>query len=164
MNVSKRCLSKSEVIKQQMELLGDLQSFLEENTSISQVTRGKLLGMLRNPPREGLSHGQLAVTVVDTALPFLKATYVLDGDGPLALSCYESISSLNAAARQGNYSILASVASNISSGDTDMEEHLIDHAKYCIQPGVSYYFQQLSTNMKGPLENIKLHDYFSHRS
>ena len=110
-NVSKRCLQtphdrgysptrwwcKFEVIKQHMELLGDLQLFLEENTSISQVTRGKLLGMLRNPPREGLSHGQLEVTVVDTALPFVKATYVLDGDGPLALSCYESISYLNTA-------------------------------------------------------------------
>ena len=100
-----------------------------------------------------------AVTV-DTALPFVKTTYVLDGDGPLALSCYESISYLNAAARQGNYSILASVASNLSSGVTNMEEYLIDHAKSCIQPGVSYYFQQLSTNMKGPLETIKAAQLF----
>ena len=126
-----RWWSKFEIIKQLMELLGNLRSFLEENTSISPATRGKPLGMLQNPEEKPYLMVELAVTV-DTALPFVKATYVLDGDGPLALSYYESISSLNAAARQGNYSILASVASNLSSGDTDMEEHLIDHAKSCV--------------------------------
>ena len=143
-----------------MELLGDLQSFLEENTSISPATRGNPLGMLRNTQEKPYLMVELAVTV-DTALPFVKATYVLDGDRPLALSCYESISSLNAAARQGNYSYLASVASNLSSGDTDMEEHLIDHAKSCVQPEIYYYFQQLSTNMKGPLETFKDAQLFS---
>ena len=86
---------------------------------------------------------------------------MLDGDGPLVLSCYESISYLNPAARQGNYSILTSVASNLYSGDTAMEEHLTDHAKSCVQPGVSYYFQQVSTNMKGPLETFKAARLFS---
>ena len=103
---------------------------------------------------------ELAVTV-DAALPFVKATYVLEGDGPLALSCYETISSLNAAARQANYNNLAAVASNLSSGDTVMEEHLIDHAKSCVQPGISFNFQQLSTNMKGPLEAFKAARLFS---
>ena len=155
-----KAVCKFEVIKQLIELLGDLLSFLEENTSISPATRGKPLGMLRNPQEKAYLMVELAVTV-DTALPFVKATYVLDGDGRLALSCYESISSLNAAARQGNYSILTSVASNLSSGDTDMEEHLTDHAKSCVQPGVSYYFQQLSTKMKVPLKTFKASRLFS---
>ena len=97
---------------------------------------------------------ELAVTI-DPALPFVRATYLLEGDGPLALSCYEAISSLNSAARQANYSNLSAVASTLSAGDTDMEEHLIAHATSCVQPGISYYFQQLATNMKGPLEAFK---------
>ena len=31
---------------------------------------------------------ELAVTV-DAGKPFVQATYVLEGDGPLALQCYE---------------------------------------------------------------------------
>ena len=54
-----------------------------KKTSISPTTRGKLLGYASNPPREGLSHGRASSTV-DAALPFVKATYVLE-DGPLVL-------------------------------------------------------------------------------
>ena len=135
--------------KQLMELFGDVQPFLEVNTSISPATRGKLLGMLQNPQEKAYLMVELAVTV-DVALPFVKATYVLEGDGPLALSCYETISSLNAAARQANYSNLFAVA---STGDTDM---VIEHAKKCVQPGVAYYFKQLSTNMKEAFKAARL--------
>ena len=45
---------------------------------------------------------ELAVTV-DAAMPFVKATYNLEGDGPLALSCYETISGLNVAARLSEF-------------------------------------------------------------
>ena len=155
-----RWWSKFEVMKQLMDLFRDVQPFLEENTSVSPATREKLLSMLHNPQERAYLMVELAVTV-DAALPFVKATYVLEGDGPLALSCYETISSLNAAARQGNYANLAAVAANLSSGDTNMKKHLIDHGKSCVQPGISYYFQQLSTNMKGPLEAFKAARLFS---
>ena len=83
--------------------------------------------MLQTPQEKAYLTVELAVTV-DTALPFVKATYELEGDGPLALSCYETISSLNATARQNDYSNLVAVASILSSGKTNMKEHLIDHA------------------------------------
>ena len=149
-----RWWSKFEVMKQLMELFGDVQPFLEENASISPATRTKLLGMLLNQQEKAYLMVELAVTI-DAALPFVRATYLLEGDGPLALSFYEAISSLNSAARQANYSNLSAVASTLSAGDTDMEEHLIAHATSCVQPGISYYFQQLATNMKGPLEAFK---------
>ena len=34
---------------------------------------------------------------------FVKATYNLEGDGPLALTCYNTVSALNVAARQAHY-------------------------------------------------------------
>ena len=110
-----RWWSQFEVMKQLMELFGDVQPFLEENTSISPATRGKLLGMLRNPQERAYLMVELAVTV-DAALPFVRATYILEGDGPLALSCYETIASLNISARQANYSNLAAVAANLLQG------------------------------------------------
>jgi len=74
-------------------------------------------------------------------MPFVKATYNLEGDGPLALTCYEPISALNVVARQADYHNLAAVASHISSGDAQMERELLQHAKSCVQPGISYYFE-----------------------
>ena len=89
------------MMKQLMDLFGDVQPFLEDNTSISPATRGKLLGILQNSQEKAYLMVELAVTI-DAAMPFVKATYVLEGDGPLALSCYETISALNAAARQAH--------------------------------------------------------------
>ena len=87
---------------------------------------------------------ELAVTI-DTGMPFVKATYNLEGDGPLVLSCYETISELNATARQANYPNLLAVASQVSFGDARLESELVQHAKNCVNPSISYYFQQIST-------------------
>ena len=56
------------------------------------------------PSTDVLTLGGLAV-IVDAGMPFLRATctYNLEGDGPLALKCYEEISSLNAAVAQAYY-------------------------------------------------------------
>ena len=77
----------------------------------------------------------------------------MEGNGLLALSCYEAISThaLNVAARQAHYLNLEAVAHNVAS-DNDMEEELIQYAKSCAQPGVTYYFNQLATSMKEPFE------------
>ena len=103
---------------------------------------------------------ELAVTI-DAGMPFVKATYNLEGDGPLALTCYETISTLNAAARQAYYPNLMSVASQISSGDSQMESELVQHAKSCVQPGLTYYFQQISASMRDPLAAFKAARLFS---
>ena len=69
--------------------------------------------------------------------------------------CYETISTVKVAGRQADYPNLAAVASHISSGDARMESKLLQHVKSCVQPGISYYFQQLSTSMKEPLAAFK---------
>ena len=86
-------------MKQLMVLFGDVQPFLEEDTSVSPGTRGKLLAILQNPQEKAHLMVELAVTI-DAGMSFVKATYNLEGDGPLALTCYETISALSVAARQ----------------------------------------------------------------
>ena len=95
-----------EFMNQLMDLFGDVQPFLEESTSVSPVTRGKLLAILQNS-KKSLSHGGVSSTI-DAGMPFVKATYNLKGNGPLALICYETISALNIAARQADYCNLRS--------------------------------------------------------
>ena len=155
-----RWWSKFEVMKQLLDLFGDVLPFLELNTSISPATRGKLLSILHDPHEKSHLMVELAVTI-DAGMPFVKATYNLEGDGPLALTCYEAISTLNAAARQAYYPNLMSVASQISSGDSQMESELVQHAKSCVQPGLTYYFQQISASMRDPLAAFKAARLFS---
>ena len=90
---------------------------------------------------------ELAVTI-DAAMPFVKATYNLEGDGLLSLTCYLAISALNAAAKQVNYTNLQALARDLFAGDRKKEEELSQYAKSCVQPGITYYFQQLSTNIE----------------
>ena len=138
-----RWWSKFEVMKQMMDVFGDVEPFLE-NTSVSTATVEKLLSVLRNPSEKARLMVELAVTI-DTGMPFVKATYNLEGDGPLVLSCYETIRELNATARQANYPNLLAVASQVSFGDARLESELMQHAKNCVNPSISYYFQQIST-------------------
>ena len=76
--------------------------------------------------------------------------YDLEGDGPLVLSCYDTISALNMAARQAHYPNLDAIAGRIAANAHE-ESDLAEHAKRCILPGIAYYFHQVSTNMKSAL-------------
>ena len=128
-------------MKQLLDLFGYIQPFLESNTDISPATRAKLLSMFSDEQQKSYLMVELAVTI-DVAMPFVKATYSLEGDGPLALTCYEAISALNVAARQAYYPNLQAVAHTVSFGDSDAEQELIVYAKSCVQPGIAYYFHQ----------------------
>ena len=108
--------------------------------------------MLHDRQQKSYLMVELAITI-DAAMLFVKATYNLEGDGPLSLTCYETISALNAAARQANYPNLQVLARGLSAEDPNKEEELSQYVKLCIQPGITYYFQQLSTNMKQAVEN-----------
>ena len=63
-----------------MDLFSDVQPFLEENTSVSPATRGKLLAILQNPRTKAHVMVELAVTI-DGGTPFVKAAYNLEGVG-----------------------------------------------------------------------------------
>ena len=122
-----RWWSKYEVMKQVMDMFGDVQSFLEE-ASVSPATIDKLLSVLRDPQEKKHLQVELAATI-DASMPFVKATYSLEGDGPLALMCYDAICALNMAARQAHYPNVDAIAAHIAAGDAQEERELQLHAK-----------------------------------
>ena len=154
-----RWWSKYEVIRQVMDLFGDIHPFLEE-ASVSLATVNKLLSILQDPQEKKLLQVEIAVTI-DAGMPFVRATYNLEGDGPLALTCYDAISALNMATRQAHYPNLDAIAAHIAAGDVQEESKLLQYAKKCVEPEITYYFQQISTNMKTPLEAFKAARLFS---
>jgi len=53
-------------------------------------TKQKLMNIFNDPPKKRKLQMELAITI-DFGEPFVKETYNLEGDGPLALSEYEEI-------------------------------------------------------------------------
>ncbi len=76
-----------------MVYFGDIGPFLEENRELSQATRTKLLDMLKNTQLKAYIQIELAA-IIDAGDTFVKATYKLEGDGPLAFQCYEILNTV----------------------------------------------------------------------
>lgn len=91
-----RWWSKWELMNQLLVQFGDVRPFLDENEDLGTTTRQKLLGIFTDPQKIALFQIELAA-VIDMGEPFVKATYTLEGDGPLALECFEIISTIQAA-------------------------------------------------------------------
>ena len=84
-----RWWSKWELMNRLLVQFGDVRPFLD----LSPTTRQKLLGTLTDPQKYALL--QIELATVDEQ--FVKATYILEDDGALALECYEIISTIQAA-------------------------------------------------------------------
>jgi len=73
---------------------GDLDGFIKHNDDASPVTRGKLLAFFSNVTKISTLQIELAA-IVDFGEPFVKATYQLEGNAPLALDCFEIVDGLS---------------------------------------------------------------------
>ena len=133
-----RWWSRWEVFHQVMQQFGDVLPFLQEQTELSPATRKKLLQILADPIKNSRLQVELAA-VIDAGEPFVKATYVLEGDGPLALSCYEVVATLLAGIHVQHYPNLLAIAQTISNGHPALKQQWIDYGKACIAPGLQYF-------------------------
>lgn len=80
------------MIQQVLNAFGDVSSFLECD-DLPPANSSKLLDILHDPAKFRKLKMELSITV-DAMEPFVKATYVLEGDGALALVVYERLSML----------------------------------------------------------------------
>jgi len=88
---------------------GDVEPFLTSHEDLAPVTRQKLLGMLSDPQKKAALKMELAVTV-DVGEPFVKATYELESDGPLAIQCFEIVSAVQASLHAAHYPNVDAIA------------------------------------------------------
>ena len=148
-----RWWSKWEVMHQLLVQFGDVKQFLMKNSDVGPSTRPKLLAFFDDTQK--LKHLKIELAaVIDWGDPFVKATYKLEGDGPLAFTCYEAIQEVVTSIQVGNTPNVEAVARDLSTSIT-IQQALKAYAKQCIQPGVDYFNQQLATNLKGPLMAFK---------
>ena len=103
-----RWWSSWEVMNQAFTMFGGIEPFLRENEDVSPATRAKLLEFFDDHQKLFLLKLQLAV-VVDVGAHFVKATYALEGNGLLALICYDRILEIRAAIQSSNYPKLQAI-------------------------------------------------------
>ena len=132
-----RWWSKWEVMSQVMAFFGDVTPFLQGNPEMSPATNQKLLEILLNPTTKAFLQVELAA-VVDAGESFVKATYNLEGDGPLALTCFEILSTLNAGIQVGYYPNVQAIAQELSGGTPAVLQQWVDYAKARVRPRLQY--------------------------
>ena len=79
---------------------------------------------------------ELAITV-DAGEPFVKATYFLEGDGPLVFSCYEKILALKAFV---NTAFSNAVIDSLAKGNATVQQQLTHYASQCVKLGYDLIF------------------------
>ena len=127
---------------------------------MSHATRGRLLGFFSDASRKVILQVQLAA-IVDYGEPFVKGTYNLEGDGSLALRCYEIVDTIRASIHTANTPNVLAIAEKLSVGGPHTKQFLINHARACIQPGIDYFNKQIDTTLQGPLAAFKAARFFS---
>ena len=153
-----RWWSKWEILSQILVQFGDVKPFLQKNTDIGPSTRPKLLAFFEDSQK--LNHLKIELAaVVDWGEVFVKATYNLEGDGPLALTCYETIQEVISAVQVGNIPNVQAIAKSISSSSA-VQQQLVAHAKNCAEPALNY-FKQLTSSLKVPLAAYKASRLFN---
>ena len=60
--------------------------------------------------------------IIDAMEPFVKATYVLEGEGTLALVAYECLMTLFQTISAEHYPNVAAVAKKLANGDPSYEQ------------------------------------------
>lgn len=121
-----------------VQQFGDVELFLRDHDDIGLSTHKKLLDIASQPQKMALLKLELA-TVVDIGSYFVKATYSLEGDGVLAVKCYEEILKIRNAIHTKHYPNLRAVTRAMSPSDTAAQQQLIDYGLSCVQPGLAYF-------------------------
>ena len=133
------------VLHQFLLQFGDVVPFLDAHAELSPTTREKLLQMLSDRQRSACLWKDLAA-VVDMGEYFVKATYRLEGDGPLVFSCFEVLTALTAAMQTACYPNLKAVAKALASGSPMIEQQLIVLAR--LNTSFTIVYQLLLNNRR----------------
>lgn len=102
---------------------------------------------------------EIAITV-DAMEAFVKATYNLEGDGPLALTTYEEIRKLFAVISAKHYPNVTAVAKRLSLGNSTHENQLMAYGCNCVQPAFDY-FELKFNDLKPVVDAFMAAQYFS---
>ena len=94
--------------------------------------------ILDDPLKSACFQLELAVTI-DAGRPFVQATYRLEGDGPLALVCFEELDKLLQAIRVAHYPNVTRISQLLAQGQPHMTQ-AAQYASSCVHAARFYLF------------------------
>ena len=130
---------------------GDVHSFLQDKDL--PPSRLKLLEILDDPPQRRKLVMELAITV-DAGEPFVRATYCLEGDGPLVFTVYEELTNLHATIANEHYPTVVAVAKDLTPVHS-LNDQLLNYAKECVKPAYKYFKQKFEEDLAVPVSVFK---------
>lgn len=90
---------------------------------------------------------ELAATI-DVGEHFVKATYFLEGDGPLIFSCYEKLSAVNQACQAPHNPNLHAIATAIAREDPGQNVAALQRrAKPCVEPAITWFRRKFNVDL-----------------
>jgi len=144
-----------------MVQFGDLARYMEEakDAKVCLQILPQLQEILSDPQQHMLFKLELATTI-DVGEHSVKATYFLEGDGPLIFSCYEKVSAVNQASQAPHYPIVHAIA--IAREDPSQNVAALERrAKACVEPAITSFWRKFNVNLYDLLMRSRLPDYFA---
>lgn len=149
-----RWWSRWEVYKQLMEQFGDVQRFIDDmvREKVAPQTSRQLADFFADLNKVISLKLELAA-LIDVGEVFVKATYVLEGDGPLVLSCFETLQGVCNACQNVHLPNVHAVAVAIVDADPAQNVAALEQeAKRSVQPVIEWFLRKF---------NVELHDTLS---
>lgn len=138
---------------------GDVDTFVR-NEELPTATASKLISILDDQPKCHKLKMELAITI-DAMELFVKTTYTLEGDGPLALSAYEHVKALYSHVTLEHYPNTAAVAKQLAAGNVAHEGQLMAYAKNCVTEAYDYFRSKFESELNSAMEAFKAARYLS---
>ena len=125
------------------------------------ATSNALLQILREPSQLRKLEMELAITM-DPMEPFVKTTYILEGDGPLALVADKHLMALFQVITTEHYPNATALARSLPNGDCACEQQrLAVMLKVCVVPVFTYFKSKFENDLKPTLLVFKAARFFS---
>lgn len=149
-----RWWSRWEVYQQLMNLFADVLPFLEENPDLAPATRRKLLAILLDTQKSSKLQLKLAAAI-DAGEPFVKATYKLEGDGPLVFSCFDVLASLSVGIRTAYFPNLSAISARFAGGNRARSQQFEQYGRLCVKPGLDYFVTKFTQDLSDSVAAFK---------
>ena len=94
------------------------------------------------------------VAVIDWGEVFVKATYNLEGDGPLSFTAYEEVRTVAEAVRVGHTPNTEAVIRSMPS-QSSVQQRYRSYARSCMQPAMDYFKGLLDSSLKETISVFK---------
>ena len=94
--------------------------------------------------------------LVDVGKVFVKATYILEGDGPLAFSCFETLQGVCNPCQNVHLSYVHAIA--VAKVDVDPTQNVgafEQEAKRSVQPAIEWFLRKFNVDLRETLSAFK---------